>query len=68
MPQTHPTFFKGGAKGFRRKLGDYVIVAKDARLEAESVDVSHEGGEDPNYNDCLFVEDDCEEEIDDSCK
>ena len=49
-------------------LGDYLIMDEDVREESQTLDVSREGTSDPNFNDCLFVEDDCdemEEEIED---
>ena len=42
-------------------LGDYLIMDEDVREESQTLDVSREGTNDPNFNDCLFVEDDCDE-------
>ena len=42
-------------------LGDYLIMDEDVREESQTLDVSREGTSDPNFNDCLFVEDDCDE-------
>lgn len=38
-----------------------IIVANEDEIDANEVDVSQEGGEDPDFNDTLFVEDDCDE-------
>ena len=40
-------------------------MQEDLQEEVENMDTSHEGTSDPNYNDCLFVEDDCDEIEDD---
>ena len=42
-------------------LFDTLVVAENTIEEVVSLDTSHEGGDDPNFNDSLFVEDDCDE-------
>ena len=43
------------------KLGVSIVASENDREEARNVDTSREGGDDPNFNDSLFVEDDCDE-------
>ena len=46
------------------KLGININVSENDKLEAQIMDTSHEGGDDPDFNDSLFVEDDCDELLD----
>ena len=41
-----------------------INVSENDKLEAQIMDTSHEGGDDPDFNDSLFVEDDCDELLD----
>ena len=37
------------------------MINDNDRLAAQEADIEREGTDDPNFNDSLFVEDDCDE-------
>ena len=49
------------------KLGVSIVASENDRKEAANADTSREGSDDPNFNDSLFVEDDCDEFEEEFC-
>ena len=43
------------------------VASENDRKEAANADTSREGSDDPNFNDSLFVEDDCDEFEEEFC-